>query len=205
MRGDVQGYSDRINHAFAFAAKHHGPRAPAHAPLPFLAHPANVAVILARYGADETTLVAAIIHLVLESTPGHDLATVERKVSEKFGAVVLGVAREAAATSVDEHGEPIPWRRRKRALLNQVLVIHPRAIDIRCAAEIHECGSAIALATRLGPEYLEPQGFAPFRDVLAWHADLRSALTRRPDWTTIGMRRELESLSARLASLARTT
>jgi hypothetical protein len=28
----MHGYSDRINHAFTYAAKHYAPRAPAHAP-----------------------------------------------------------------------------------------------------------------------------------------------------------------------------
>ena len=48
----MQGYSDRINHALAFAAKHHAPRAPLDGTLPFVAHPANVAIILARHGAE---------------------------------------------------------------------------------------------------------------------------------------------------------
>ena len=66
----MHGYSDRINHAFAFAAKYHAPRAPSEGAMTFVAHPANVAVILARHGADELTIVAGILHHVLEATPG---------------------------------------------------------------------------------------------------------------------------------------
>ena len=46
----MHGYSDRINHAFAFAAKYYNALAPVAAGMDFLAHPANVAVILTRYG-----------------------------------------------------------------------------------------------------------------------------------------------------------
>ena len=42
----MHGYSDRINHAFAFAAKYYGAAAPVGVGMDYLAHPANVAVIL---------------------------------------------------------------------------------------------------------------------------------------------------------------
>jgi (p)ppGpp synthase/HD superfamily hydrolase len=48
----TRGYSDRINHAFAFAAKHHYRQVRKGTRLPYLTHPANVAVILTRYGQD---------------------------------------------------------------------------------------------------------------------------------------------------------
>ena len=53
-----RGYSDRINHAFAFAAKHHDRQVRKGTRLPYLTHPANVAVILTRYGQEEQTIVA---------------------------------------------------------------------------------------------------------------------------------------------------
>ena len=66
------GYSDRINHAFAFAAKYHGAMAPPGAGMDYVAHPANVAIILARYGCEQATIVAGILHHVLEETaPEH--------------------------------------------------------------------------------------------------------------------------------------
>ena len=60
------GYSDRINHALAFAAKHHDQQVRKGTRLPYLTHPANVAIILTRYGCDETTVVAGILHDVIE-------------------------------------------------------------------------------------------------------------------------------------------
>ena len=56
----LTGYSDRINHAFAFAAKHHDQQVRKGTRLPYLTHPANVAVILTRYGCREDVVVAGI-------------------------------------------------------------------------------------------------------------------------------------------------
>lgn len=191
----MQGYSDRINHAFTFAAKHYAPRAMGVGALPFLAAPANVAVILARHGADETTIVAGILHHVLEAA-GADIDDLTLKVGQKFGPTVLGVTLDAiTATAAAD------WRHRKRAILTQLVTMDPRALDIRCAAEIHECGGAIALVERLGPEYLEVHEYAPPREVVAWYGDAAQAFGRRVDWPTRAMRSELVTLAKRLAAL----
>ena len=87
----MNGYSDRIHHAFAFAAKYHGAVAPSWAGMDYLAHPANVAIILARYDCDQITIVAGILHHVLEETLPDQRPVLERKIAEKFGPVVLFV------------------------------------------------------------------------------------------------------------------
>src|SRR5919112_1264349 len=60
------GYSDRINHALAFAAKHHDQEVRKGTRLPYFTAPANAAVILTRYGQDDVTVVAAILHETVE-------------------------------------------------------------------------------------------------------------------------------------------
>ena len=91
------GYSDPINHAFAFAAKHHDRQVRKGTKLPYLTHPANVAVILSRYGRDDKTVVAGILHDVVEDCvrDGYTQEMLEQRIGEKFGddvlRVVLGV------------------------------------------------------------------------------------------------------------------
>ena len=58
----MHGFSERVHHAFAFTAKHHAAAAPAGAGADYFSHPANVAVILARYSVDQATLIAGILH-----------------------------------------------------------------------------------------------------------------------------------------------
>ena len=71
----TRGYSDRINHAFAFAAKYHGAMAPPGAGMDYVAHPANVAIILARYGCEQATIVAGILLVVLDANPTNDVVS----------------------------------------------------------------------------------------------------------------------------------
>ncbi len=199
----MHGYNDRINHAFTFAAKHYAPRTPSHTRLPMLATPANVALILVRHGADETTVVAAVLHHVLEATPPERRGEMEHRIGLRFGPVVLGVATDASAPRTDPQGALLPWRVRKREVMRQLATMEPRALDIRCADEIHECGSAIALIERLGVEYLEVHGLAGHREVCAWYDDLAAALGRRLDWPSHPMREELRTLAAELATRGR--
>jgi hypothetical protein len=117
--------------------------------------------------------------------------------------VVLGVATDASAPRTDPQGAMLPWRVRKREVMRQLATMEPRALDIRCADEIHECGSAIALIERLGVEYLEVHGLAGHREVCAWYDDLAAALGRRLDWPSHPMREELRTLAAELATLGR--
>lgn len=196
----MHGYSDRINHALAFAAKYHAPYAPEDGAMHYVAHPANVAIILARHGADETTLVAGILHHVIEVCPGSDRPVLMGKINEKFGPVVLSVARDAVEQLVDAEGALVPWSHRKRILLTSLATMEPRALDICCADEIHQCGTAITLVERLGLEYLSAQGLAPAPLMTAWYGDLSDALARREDWPGRALRQELGSLRARFTN-----
>ena len=80
------GYSDRINHALAFAAKHHDQQVRKGTRLPYLTHPANVAIILTRYGQDDDTVVAGILHDVIEDCvrDGFTRDMLETRIADKF-------------------------------------------------------------------------------------------------------------------------
>ena len=55
----------------------------------YLAHPANVAIVLARYGCEQVTVVAGILHHVLEEAAPGNRPLLERKIADKFGPVAL--------------------------------------------------------------------------------------------------------------------
>ncbi|MES1259259.1 MAG: HD domain-containing protein [Gemmatimonadota bacterium] len=194
----MNGYSDDINHAFAFATKYRAPYAPVEGAMTYLAHPANVAVILARHGADEVTLVAGILHHVLEVTPRASHRDVCGKIEDKFGVSVLTLARAALEPREDERGNPLPWLHRKRAMLTQLLAMPTRAIDICCADEIHQCGTSLAIVERLGAEYLALNGLPATPGELCCYDDFMAAVERRTDWHNRSMRNELHALRTRL-------
>ena len=61
QRTVMNGYSDRINHALAFAAKHHDQQVRRGTRPPYSTQSANLAVMLTRYGCDEDTVTAGIL------------------------------------------------------------------------------------------------------------------------------------------------
>jgi (p)ppGpp synthase/HD superfamily hydrolase len=194
----MHGYSDRINHAFAFAAKYYGAVAPAGAGMDYLAHPANVAIILARYGCDQITVVAGILHHVLEETPPEGWPVLEHKINDKFGPVVLAVAKDALEPKFNRRGGERPWQSCKQEYLSQLATVEPRALDIIIADEIHSCGSTMTALRRLGVEYLKTVSSAGSEQTIWWYRSMLEILTARSDWPQREMISELRMMSADL-------
>ncbi len=194
----MHGYSDRINHAFAFAAKYYVSMAPVGAGMDYLAHPANVAVILARYGCEQVTLVAGILHHVLEEAPPDRVALLEEKIGEKFGPVALAIARDALEPKYDRRGAERPWHSRKAEYLSQLATAEPRALDICVADELHACGSIITALRRLGVEYLLTVSRAGSEQTIWWYRSMLEVLESRREWPRREMLGELRMLSADL-------
>jgi (p)ppGpp synthase/HD superfamily hydrolase len=194
----MHGYSDRINHAFAFAAKYYGAVAPAGAGMDYLAHPANVAIILARYGCEQVTIVAGILHHVLEEAAPGSRPGRERKIADKFGPVALAIAKDALEPKYDARGAERGWQARKQEYLAQLAAAEPRALDICVADELHACGSTITALRRLGIEYLRTLSRAGSAQTIWWYRSMLEILDARSDWPRREMLSELRILSTDL-------
>ncbi|HEX6991676.1 MAG TPA: HD domain-containing protein [Gemmatimonadales bacterium] len=191
-------YSDRLSHAFAFSTKHYGSRRPAVNAMAYLAHPANVAVILARHDADELTLVASVLHHVLEEHWGPRRAELETKIREKFGPVALGVAREAIEPRYDANGGARPWTMCHQAYLQLLADASPRALDICAADELQRCGDLAATVRRLGAEYVHAANQATSEQTMWWYRTLIEQFAARDDWPSRALLDELRHASASL-------
>jgi (p)ppGpp synthase/HD superfamily hydrolase len=199
------GYSDRINHAFAFAAKYHGAVAPPGAGMDYVAHPANVAVILARYGCEQATIVAGILHHVLEETAPEDRARLEQKIADKFGPVVLAIALDAVEPKFDRRGGERSWQSCKQEFLTLLALAEPRALDIIVADELHSCGSTITALRRLGLEYLRTVSRAGSDQTIWWYRSMLEVLESRAEWPRREMLSELRVLSTDLVRSLRSS
>lgn len=199
----MHGYSDRINHALAFTAKHYGSLAPSSAAMSYLASPANVAVILARYGCEQPTIIAGILHFVLEESPPARREMLEGKIADKFGPIVLAVAKDACELRFDGRGVERPWRARKNAFLAHLAVAEPRALDIIAADEIHRTGTTMAALRRLGVEYLRTVSQASSEQTIWWYRSMLEILVRRPDWPQRQMLDEIRAMSTDLVRALR--
>ncbi|HEX6105459.1 MAG TPA: HD domain-containing protein [Gemmatimonadales bacterium] len=194
----MSGYSDRINHAFAFAAKYYVAAAPVGAGMDYIAHPANVAIILARYGCEQVTIVAGILHHVLEEAPPDRRPMLEQKIADKFGSVTLAIARDALEPKYDRRGAERPWQHAKSEYLTQLATAEPRALDICVADELHACGSTSTALRRLGVEYLRTLSRAGSEQTIWWYRSMLEVLETRSEWPHRQMLTELRMMSADL-------
>ena len=186
------GYSDRISHAFAFAAKHLPPRARRGSGGLHLTQPANVAVILARYGCDEITIISGILsHLVNEASYG-SRTQLSNKIAEKFGAMVSQVIGDVAEPRYDSRGRERNWEVCRMDYLANLSAAGPRSLDICAANQIHLCGSTLTDIRRLGIEYLSTYAEAPAEQTLWWYGSVITALEAVPSGPRTGMLLELK-------------
>lgn len=151
----TRGYSDRINHAFAFAAKHHDRQVRKGTRLPYLTHPANVAVILTRYGQPEETVVAGILHDVIEDClrDGYTRDMLEQRIGDKFGPDVLETVLAVTQRQVDEEGIELSSEERKDDYLARLAGASENARWVCAADKIHNGSSIVAdLERTLDPD-----------------------------------------------------
>jgi (p)ppGpp synthase/HD superfamily hydrolase len=142
----MTGYSDRINHALAFAAKHHDRQVRKGTRLPYLTHPANVAVILTRYDQDEDTVVAGILHDVVEDCvrERYSREMLEQRIGEKFGSEVLDTVLAVTQRNADDEGVELSSDERKDDYLERLARAGERARWVCAADNVHNGNSILA-------------------------------------------------------------
>jgi (p)ppGpp synthase/HD superfamily hydrolase len=141
----MTGYSDRINHALAFAAKHHDRQVRKGTRLPYLTHPANVAIILTWYDRDEDTVVAGILHDVVEDCvrERYTREMLEQRIGEKFGADVLEAVLAVTQRTSDNDGVELSNAERKDDYLERLAQAGERARWVCAADQVHNGNSIL--------------------------------------------------------------
>ena len=151
----LHGYSDRINHALAFAAKHNDREVRKNMRLPYGTHGANLAIILTKYGQDEETIVAGILQdVVADSVRDRQTReTLDQRIADKFGADVLDIALAVTVRLADDDGVDLSLDERKVDFLNR-LKHAPEPARWVCAADaIHTASTILAdLKRTIDPE-----------------------------------------------------
>lgn len=199
MTSHHPGYSDRIAHALAFAAKHGATSNRRTGSITWPTRPANVAVILARYGCDEATIVAGILAALLnELDPGRQEALTAR-LAGKFDHKAIDAAKQVLEPRHDDRGRPRSWEAYKLEFLANLALADQRALDVCAANEIYQCGVLVTDVRRLGIEYLSSYAPGGAEAVLGWFAEVIASLEGHATGPRSGMLAELRELSSRLA------
>ncbi len=175
----MTGYSDRINHAFAYSAKHHDQQVRKGTRLPYLTHPANVAVILTRYGCDEETVVAGILHDVVEDClrEGWTEAQLEERIGHKFGSAVLHTILAVTERRTDDDGIEMSPDDRKDDYLDRLVLASEAALWVCAADKVHNANSILSDLRRTSfPETVWGRFAAGREGTVRWYARVAERL-----------------------------
>jgi (p)ppGpp synthase/HD superfamily hydrolase len=174
-----RGYSDAINHAFAFAAKHHDRQVRKGTKLPYLTQPANVAVILSRYGCDENTVVAGILHDVVQDSlrEGYSRELLDQRIGEKFGADVLASLLAIAQRKVDDDGVELSSDEAKTDYLDRLASAPQSALWVSAAEKLHNANSLLSdLRRTVDPDSVWSRTNGGRAVILKWYRDVLDRL-----------------------------
>lgn len=122
-----------IPRAIALALRAHKDQLRKESPLPYVVHPIEVALILARHGFSDTVLAAAIVHDVAEDT-ACTLEDIERELGSDVATLVAPVT----------HDNTLSWEEKKKAYIDSVRVSSEEVKAISVADKIANAHSLLA-------------------------------------------------------------
>jgi (p)ppGpp synthase/HD superfamily hydrolase len=194
------GYSDRINHALAFAEKHHDQEVRKGTRLqPYFTGPANAAVILTRYGQDDDTVVAAILYETVEDhlRDGLSELVVRQRLEDKFGSGAVDAALGAVRRRLDDDGVELSHEEQKADQIDRLAVVADSSRWVLAAREVHDASTLLADLRRTSFPDAVWRRFPEGRDAkLRWYRQVTDRLdTVAFDGEVMGELREVaESL-----------
>jgi len=175
----MTGYSDRINHAFAFAAKHHDQQVRKGTRLPYLTHPANVAIILTRYGCSEDTVIAGILHDVVEDCVRDSMTRemLEERIGRKFGNSVLATVLMVTKRKMDDDGIEFSSDDKKSDYLERLAQANEDARWVCAADKVHNANSILSDLRRTSfPETVWGRFSVGKEGTVAWYRRVANRL-----------------------------
>lgn len=200
----ITGYSDRINHALAFAAKHHDQQVRKGTRLPYLTHPANVAIILTRYERDDQTVVAGILHDVIEDCvrEAYTRQMLEQRIGDKFGGDVLDTVLAVTQRRLDDDGVELSYDERRDDYLERLSMAGDAARWVCAADALHNAATLLAdLRRTIDPDTVWRRFTANREDTARWYRRILDRLR------SVGFQgdilRELEHVVVALEAWAR--
>lgn len=103
--------------------------------LPYVSHPFSVAWILRGYTKDENTIIAGLLHDVLEDVPGYRYEDLEKD----FGAIVASIVKELSEDKDPnvQSDDKATWEYRKKKYLQGVKRHSEKALMVCAADKIH--------------------------------------------------------------------
>ena len=175
----MRGYSDRINHALAYAAKHHDTQVRKGLRMPYVTHAANIAVILTHYKCEETVVVAGVLHDVIEDCvrDGFTVADLAERIGAKFGQDVLQTVLSVTRRRIDDDGVEMSKDDMKDDSLVRLSTASDAARWVCAAHNLHNAGTILADVSRtIEPSTVWNRGGSGRDGTLHWYRAVHDRL-----------------------------
>lgn len=175
----VTGYSDRVNHAFAFAAKHHDQQVRKGTRLPYFTQPANVAVILTRYNQNDAVVVGGILHDTIQDAvrEGWNAEMLDERIGHKFGSDVLELVLSVTERRIDDDGIELSVDDRKSDLIERLANANELALWIFAADKVHNANTILFDLSRTSfPETIWARFSAGKERTVSWYKQVSTRL-----------------------------
>ncbi len=98
---------------------------------PYAVHPVHMALILARRGMEESSIVAALLHDTIEDCESWDLERVEREFGEHVARIVDELTEDKTKS----------WRERKETGIAHIARMSAEAVTIKAVDQLHNLES----------------------------------------------------------------
>lgn len=177
----ITGYSDRIHHAFAFAAKHQDQQVRKGTRFPYLTHAPSMAVILTRYGLDEDTVVAGILFDVVRDGIRGALSQkmAVGRIGDKFGTGVVDTVLAAVERRCNDEGIDLSQDERKEDLLARLASASESSLWVCAADAVHNASSVLADLRRTEfPDTMWSRFSAGKEGTIRWYRALLDRLVK---------------------------
>jgi (p)ppGpp synthase/HD superfamily hydrolase len=161
-------YSERREQAIRLMLRaHEGQIRKAEPEIPYVAHLIHVGLIVLEAGGDEDTVIAALLHDVLEDTD-----VTPEDLDNSFGPRVTALVREVT------EDKTLRWADRKTRMIEQLRRASPEACLISAADKISNLETLVRAHMRQGPSVWDNFRGAP-RPTVEFYAGTLTVLRQR--------------------------
>ncbi len=138
--------SDKFTEALVYATQLHATQIRKGSGIPYIAHLLGVASIALEYGANESEVIAALLHDAIEDQGG---AKIRDEIQQRFGETVAQIVE--GCTDTDITPKP-PWRDRKEAYIAHIPKASTSVRLVSAADKLYNAQSILKDYRQMGDE-----------------------------------------------------